>query len=542
MKKILTFSAMFLLLGLLFSCSSKDRSADAEDQYQFDPMDDRTLEYSKEILAADSTFSLAYTWCAMYYFFHEDYDQACIEIDNAIRHWKKGDSYTLCFLYKLRGDIYKAIEWYDFAILEYDNAYENISDEDTPDVVQSLLFERSEAYYYLGDFDQAEAGLKQVLLRDEKDANAMGRMSGIMFIKRDYESALAWADRCLQADEDYYDGYGFRMLAYAGLGKTHLAIDDAFRYVDKSDTLEDKVVSLILKKDVGYVLSKSRAIPDTEYANKKHLALIRPKIYEWTHDYVNAIREYNWVDRLCYQGETDSLLSLSRSYCYNEIGHHDQAIREITRYINEQEEVDPLLILKRAEYYREAGRYDEAIADYTAVIEADPTMSYSYFGSGWCYELKGDDKSAMSDYDLGIFYDDFPYIRFMRGEQYLKQGKKDLAQEDFEMVLEMDAEVSLSSCRHYALHYLGKDREALEWMDQVIALDPEDGGIYYEQSCLLAMMGRKSQAIAALRKAFEKGYRAFAHIEHDDHMDPIRNHPNFIALVREYKGKPIVIE
>ena len=49
-------------------------------------------------------------------------------------------------------------------------------------------------------------------------------------------------------------------------------------------------------------------------------------------------------------------------------------------------------------------------------------------------------------------------------------------------------------------------------------------------------MGRKSEAVAALREAFEHGYRNFGHIKNDDDMDPIRDMPEFKALIAEYKA------
>lgn len=55
-------------------------------------------------------------------------------------------------------------------------------------------------------------------------------------------------------------------------------------------------------------------------------------------------------------------------------------------------------------------------------------------------------------------------------------------------------------------------------------------------------MGRLNESVAALRKAFENGYRSFAHIEHDDDMDAIRELPEFKHLIEEYKAKPIRIE
>jgi clan AA aspartic protease (TIGR02281 family) len=54
-------------------------------------------------------------------------------------------------------------------------------------------------------------------------------------------------------------------------------------------------------------------------------------------------------------------------------------------------------------------------------------------------------------------------------------------------------------------------------------------------------MNRPSEAIANLRIAFEKGYRDFIHIEHDDDLDNIRKSPKFIELVNEWKKKAPVI-
>jgi clan AA aspartic protease (TIGR02281 family) len=74
-------------------------------------------------------------------------------------------------------------------------------------------------------------------------------------------------------------------------------------------------------------------------------------------------------------------------------------------------------------------------------------------------------------------------------------------------------------------------------MDKLITEDPEDSGNYYDQACLYSRMGKLNEAVNALRRAFEKGYRRFPHIENDDDLDPIRELPAFIDLMDEYKAK-----
>ena len=74
-------------------------------------------------------------------------------------------------------------------------------------------------------------------------------------------------------------------------------------------------------------------------------------------------------------------------------------------------------------------------------------------------------------------------------------------------------------------------------MDRIIQSHPELAGNYYDQACLYARMGRPDKSVASLRTAFEKGYRSFTHIELDDDMDPVRDLPEFKALVAEFKAK-----
>ena len=142
----------------------------------------------------------------------------------------------------------------------------------------------------------------------------------------------------------------------------------------------------------------------------------------------------------------------------------------------------------------------------------------------------------MKDYDEGIAIDEsYPYIYLMRGEGYRLQGKDNLAKDDFEMVLSLDTTAYNSSCRQYALCFLGQNDEAAEWMDKIIEKDPDNPGNWYDKACLYARMGRCDEAVEALKTSLEKGYRALAHIDHDDDMDPLRGRDDFRALILQYK-------
>lgn len=153
--------------------------------------------------------------------------------------------------------------------------------------------------------------------------------------------------------------------------------------------------------------------------------------------------------------------------------------------------------------------------------------------------MEGDDEGAMADYQMAIEVDeDYLYTFLMRGEQYLKLGDKENAEKDFNHLLEHDTEAEDGSARHYALHFLGRDDEAIAWADSIIVADPLDAGNWYDKACLLSRMNKKEEgAISALRKTFELGFRRIKHLELDDDMDNIREMPEFKAIVDEYTAK-----
>jgi adenylate cyclase len=138
-------------------------------------------------------------------------------------------------------------------------------------------------------------------------------------------------------------------------------------------------------------------------------------------------------------------------------------------------------------------------------------------------------------YNKGIQADDsYAYIYLMRGEQYLKVGDIERANTDFKRVLELDTEAVDGSARHYALHFLGRNAEAIDWLDQIIGTMLFDTGVYYDAACLYARMGDIYQSLDYLRLALRLGYKAKAHIENDDDLDPIRHTEEFKSLMEQY--------
>lgn len=465
------------------------------------------------------------------------YDMALSSINKALKFYQKNGMFPKYSMYWWRASIYEKLEEHDKALADYGTTYKIALKEASEDI-HDILYQRAQVYFNLKDYEAADADYRLILKHNEADQVAMMGLVRNMMERGEYNKALELVNKCEKYDADYDETYCYRMQIYDKMGEVDKAIDDAIVYFDKSDEPQYYLMKTILNKHLSYALAKVQA--QIQKSNDYSWKQLRIHVYKWMHDYTNAIRCY---DQLEQEFGSSASIYFHRSECYNEIGNMDRAVADITEYIEMGDGKDYYGLISRADYYREGGQYEAAIADFTKGIELEPTDAYAYYKRGWCYELMGDDDAAMKDYHAGIDVDKkYPYIFLMRGELYLKRGEKEKANADFEEILRQDTVVKSGSCRQYALHFLGRDEEAMEWQEKLIAKDPANGGEFYDKSCLLARMGRLDESVAVLRKAFENGYRSFAHIDHDDDMDPIRDLPEFKRLIEEYKAKPIRIE
>ena len=438
-------------------------------------------------------------------------------VDNTLHWWRAS-------IYEDMGELSRAIQMLE----EVAKEARKQKDEN----LQSMLENLAQLYYLEERYDEADKIYNEMIALDETHQLPIVGLARNMYKREKYQEALTLLDQCSKLDKDYYEIHRYKMLVYEGMEDYKKMIDAMMTLYDITEDSDYLSINRFKKnKKYSIALIKEKIADDK---NSGFWRAVLATLYEECHDYVQAIQI---LDSLMDEYGYDEDLLEQRSDCYDELGMTQMALEDINKVLEMTDQKNhPYYYCTRSGIYRYAGMYEEAIEDVDKYIDRYPTDAFGYYARGWCKELSGDLTGAMEDYNDGIDVDEsFPYIYLMRGTLHLKNGDSQKAMADFETVIAKDTTLRRGSCRHYALHFLGKSEEAEQWMNQLIEKDPDDPGKWYDKACLYARMGRCDEAMEVLKTAFEKGYRAFPHIEHDDDVDPLRNREDFKCLFAQYK-------
>ena len=537
MKRIITMIAVVFMTALGWNLYAQKNSTD-----------DYNLRKAYEVLSKDNDYDKALEFVnlqlkdtpdnvdALYlrirlYQQSGEYGKALADVNHAIRVNKpKKTGMDQSTLYWWQSYAYAGLEDDAKAAVAAGTAY-NLAQKEKSEYYRTIAFDYGRALYNIDDLDGSDAVFRKMLADDETDAGAMFGLARNMVKREQYDAAEQMLLSAIRVRESYPQPYALLVNVYDKKGEYNKAIDAAIEYVDKDSDASYRILINAGKKNLNYAVANMRAKMKTSEHPIYWRALIA-ELYYSAGKYELALKENIKLEE---EAGKDERIYSRKAECYRHLGMHEAAIAELNQAM--KDEVNWNDLCERGICYRLLGNFDKAIEDFTAAIEEDPRYAFPYYSRGWCYELTGRDDLALEDYNLGIDIDpDYPYIFLERGLVLKKMGRLDEARAAFETAVAKDTVATNGSSTHYALHELGRDEEALAWMQKIIDEDPSDAGNWYDYACLYGRMNRIEDAMNALEKAFECGYRNFGHLEYDYDMDILRDLPRYKELVAKYKA------
>ena len=486
---------------------------------------DEGVEFLKKELAENPKNGYAYGWLTAVHSAKGEHGAALNLVNQCIKFVPKKDKEWKAYGHFMRASIYLNLEDTVKALADYAEAMKFNPEN------QGLYEERGQLYY-----DMKEYALGDLDYQKLCELNPGGIM-GYMGLGRNaeaqgkHEEAIKQFDYAIKLANDYSLGYSFRAESLIGLKKYHEAVDDVIKAleIDRNgkafNLLED-----ITEYAFTPLVAKLK-IQCTKNPNNGYWPYCLAVVYQEKGQYKKALEQY----LISFEKEGNDIAAYYAACCYEELGDFQSALQYID-YAIEMDSTDNDYIIQKADLLYEIGKTDEAIAQMGVYISRVPEYFGGYYRRGFFKDNTQAYDGAIEDYSMAIaLAPDFAHAYLGRADMYLEKGEKELAMADYQKVVELDTVPNSYSCAPYAFFQLGREEEAIAFMDKIIEKDNENAENYYNKTCLYTLMGRKEEAIEALRISFEKGFRRFSHIDKDNDLDGIRDMPEFQHLIDEYK-------
>ena len=187
--------------------------------------------------------------------------------------------------------------------------------------------------------------------------------------------------------------------------------------------------------------------------------------------------------------------------------------------------------------------FDEALTAGQKAIELDPNNSIAYWILGRTLHTMDRDKEALELFnkvhklnpDFYANYADLMIVHERLGNQEKYQEALRDAIEAFPRHLAQHPDDARAHMFYaIALIQAGKTDQAKGEAARAVELSPSDPLMMYNAACFYARMGDKEAALDGLRNAISAGYGAFEWIKRDPDLESIREHPQYLELM---KGK-----
>jgi non-specific serine/threonine protein kinase len=234
--------------------------------------------------------------------------------------------------------------------------------------------------------------------------------------------------------------------------------------------------------------------------------------------YCNYSRDQVWVERareasgkaVALRWDMPEVL-VSQSWVLYAAELHDEAVRMVKKAIERKRDCEgAYYLLCRALFA--AGRYEEVIDIADTAIEASGEDYNVYVPIVNCLRAMGKEEAKRN----------MTLRRIAAFENHLKQVPE-------------DARARILLGGDYA--YLGRTDDALRELSLAVTLRANEASILYNAACLYCSLEKKPEALDALRKAWEAGFRDSVWARRDPDLFPLHDEPEFDQLYPEHSAQ-----
>ena len=529
---------MFLMSCISFSAKAANKEEDYQKSYNYkravelllnDQNESEAMRFFNAEIEDHKDNGYAYYWIALINENNERAGKALDAANKAIKYLAK-DSHWQSYTYRLRARVYLMLDDEKSALTDFTKAIKVAPEE--PEPYQA----RGDYYYDHNQYDLADADYMKMIEYAPGDSYGYMALGRNDIAKEKYDDAIDRFNYVMKLDPEYSSAYSFRSEALLKKRSFADSSDDAIKALSL-DQRDYKAFGLIqeIADSAFNVLDIKLKTQTKRNPNNTFWLYVWGIACEHTNRYEDAIQHY----QAAFETEPDDVSANRMSICYEELNDYASALTYINRAI-ELDSTYSSYQLRRVQIEEYYGMTDEAYRDIETYIDNFPDDYYGYYKKGWLLDkYQNKIEEAIEAYTTSAaLQPEYDYNYLGRGQLYRKQGKEDLAIQDFKEVLKLDTVPSEhGNARQYALLYLGDTIKSVEWMKSLIENDSieDKKGVHYDAACLYSLIGDCKSSFEHLKKALDLGWSRFTHARVDDDLKNVRELPEFEEMLRQYE-------
>ena len=529
---------MFLMSCISFSAKAANKEEDYQKSYNYkravelllnDQNESEAMRFFNAEIEDHKDNGYAYYWIALINENNERAGKALDAANKAIKYLAK-DSHWQSYTYRLRARVYLMLDDEKSALTDFTKAIKVAPEE--PEPYQA----RGDYYYDHNQYDLADADYMKMIEYAPGDSYGYMALGRNDIAKEKYDDAIDRFNYVMKLDPEYSSAYSFRSEALLKKRSFADSSDDAIKALSL-DQRDYKAFGLIqeIADSAFNVLDIKLKTQTKRNPNNTFWLYVWGIACEHTNRYEDAIQHY----QAAFETEPDDVSANRMSICYEELNDYASALTYINRAI-ELDSTYSSYQLRRVQIEEYYGMTDEAYRDIETYIDNFPDDYYGYYKKGWLLDkYQNKIEEAIEAYTTSAaLQPEYDYNYLGRGQLYRKQGKEDLAIQDFKEVLKLDTVPSEhGNARQYALLYLGDTIKSVEWMKSLIENDSieDKKGVHYDAACLYSLIGDCKSSLEHLKKALDLGWSRFTHARVDDDLKNARELPEFEEMLRQYE-------
>ncbi len=186
------------------------------------------------------------------------------------------------------------------------------------------------------------------------------------------------------------------------------------------------------------------------------------------------------------------------------------------------------------------GQYQEAEKEFEKAIELNPNLFEAYYHYARACFVQGKHEMACKLYEqAGSVKPDDYQAPILAANSYEQLNRPDKMRETLKRgleIIERRLELNPDDVRgvylgSIALIAMGEKEKGTDWMEQAIAMEPDDPAVLYNSACMFSKLEQPDKVFQLLNKAIDCGFSHKEWIENDEDLANMRSHKEYQSIL-----------